>query len=116
MSRKTTTRKRPRKADLLAALREFTHSVRHAGGIQIVEATEHGTRKATLDRAYIRACRLIGEQPAPVTKDADDYESAAIYLLGKYYRLVQLAEDRGYSTRALVALIMSAAMAEEIQF
>lgn len=116
MSRKATTPKAPRKADLLRALQGFTDAVKTAGGIRVIESGRTGRRRPTLDNAYVHACKLLGEQPQQiVTEDAEDYDAQASYLVGKYWRLVELAENRGYSGRALAALVLAAVQADQIR-
>lgn len=115
MSRKSTTprRRSPRKSELLAALRSFTRSVSNAHGIRVTESGGARRRGVHLDTAYKRACRLLNERPAPVTKaTADGYEAQADYLVARYWKLVDLAQNRGYSGVALAALVMSAWQAE----
>lgn len=115
MSHKATTAKTPRKADLLAALRGFTEAVRNAGGIQVIEG-EPGPRRRDLAQAYRKACQALNETPIRVTNESeDDYTAQASYLLTKHSRLVELAQNRGYSTKALVGLVMSAAMSENVK-
>lgn len=117
MSRKDTTgrRRSPRKAELLAALQTFTQAVRNAGGIAVIEG-EPGPRKRDLAGAYRKACKVLNEKPLPLTKESDDdYTDQAARLLTRHSRLVELAENRGYSTKALVGLVMSAAVSENVK-
>lgn len=116
MSRKVTTHKTPRKAELFQALRLFTDAVKAAGGIHLREGGKARRRRPTLDAAYLHACKLLGEQPETITTETtDDYEAQAAYLIGKYQHLVDLAERRGYSGRALAGLVLSAAQAEIVK-
>ena len=115
MSHKHTTRRNPRKADLLKALKDFTRSVRNAGGIEVIEADMPQTRRVDLVKAYQRACDLIGEAPAPIHESDSDLDAQASFLLQRHDRLIELARKRGYSERAVAGLVMSAYVAEEIK-
>ena len=117
MSRKDSTgRKRsPRKAELLAALQAFTEAVKNAGGILIIESGTTRRAGRNLDTAYRNACRVLSQVPEPIVKDSpDNYADQAAYLLRKHDRLLDLARRRGYSTKALVGLALSAELADGV--
>lgn len=112
MSRKSTT---PRKADLLAALKSITAAITDNGGIH-VRIEGEGPRRRDLVSAYRKACKVLGESPAPVTRESEaDYEYEADHLLGRHDYLLQLAKDRGYSTKALCGLVLNASASDTVR-